>query len=735
METADVVLHSETGGRGWLRIARLPSAAEGPELDDRRQLVTLREARTYRFELSVAERITRLEPAELFDADDATQVTGRLRPGEAVGLVDVRVSTSDGSEFVGRFDVRSAKFSDEQAFGSMLADLAALSVEALHQGFAPSAGQFGSASGPSPRLLYQQFAVLNALLMGPDLKWAVTQVLAQPQRGWETELEPRQPGRSLRGSSRLSAQLSRPGPRVLTPGGPLESLPSELLVQRTRETLDTLPNRFVRFVFEQWRALAATVVANASVLSGAPMRRGVSEAQRVVEQLDEWLGHPLFREVEALSVYPGDNQVLRRREGYRQIFAAAALVEGSLGLEIDMDDPFLVSRRSIATLYEYWTFVRLAGAVAAACGNAGPQFELFKPSTSGMSLVLRANASTRLKFETLISGERVLVDLFFNNEFRGNSWTRPMRPDASLLVRRPGDREVWLHFDAKYKVDWQRPFETGEVRDEEEAERTGHSKRTDLLKMHAYRDAIRDSAGSYVLFPGSQPAEYSLNDAEFLPGLGAFPLRPERAEEDVTALHAFIARVLRHVAGAGTRHRRATFWTARAYAGAGTNVSTALPPAGELPPADTSVLFGYVRSEEQWEWIHREGLYNVRGGDRPGAVSPNSPALDAPILLLYGRHSGQLKLELHRRAGEWQSVTGEALRRLAYPCPRGQAYLITSLDPLPSPPWLDTVDVRGLTPSGMLRGQPFSTSWLDLVLSTQDREPAPDSPEWTTKRP
>ena len=105
-----------------------------------------------------------------------------------------------------------------------------------------------------------------------------------------------------------------------------------------------------------------------------------------------------------------------------------------------------------------------------------------------------------------------MADLMFNKEFGSeSSWTRPMRPDASLLIRRPNEAGMWLHFDAKYKVDWARAFETGEVADEEEAERHGESKRTDLLKMHAYRDAIRDSAGSYVLFPGSLERQFAFD--------------------------------------------------------------------------------------------------------------------------------------------------------------------------------------------------------------------------------
>ena len=399
MESAEVALIADRGGSARLIIARLPSAAEGPELHSDDQLVLVRESFAYRYHFEINEPLARVEPAELFNADDTSNRTGRLLPGESVGIVSVEAMTASGRVLRGRFDVRSAKFGDEAAFGQMLSNLAALSVESLHQGFAPSAGQFASASGHAPTLLYQQFAVLNALLAGEDLPWAIIQVLNNPHRAWETLLEPRQPGRPFRGSSRLSSQAGRPGPRVLTPGGLLPSLPATLMVQRTESTLDTVANRFVRFVLERWRALAVAVVGHAASLPGMAMRRGVGQAQRVVSKLDETLGNPLFREVGPLSAYPGDNQVLRRREGYRQISSAAALVEGSLGLELDLEDPFLVSRRNVATLYEYWTFVRLAEAVARACGSPGSLGQLFKPSKHGMSLVLRAGTSTRLVFE------------------------------------------------------------------------------------------------------------------------------------------------------------------------------------------------------------------------------------------------------------------------------------------------------------------------------------------------
>ena len=61
-------------------------------------------------------------------------------------------------------------------------------------------------------------------------------------------------------------------------------------------------------------------------------------------------------------------------------------------------------------------------------------------------------------------------------------------------------RGVWIG-TKKYKHEHTVIAET--ALDDEEQERLGVSRRDDLLKMHAYRDAIRRSAGAYVLFPGT----------------------------------------------------------------------------------------------------------------------------------------------------------------------------------------------------------------------------------------
>jgi len=315
----------------------------------------------------------------------------------------------------------------------------------------------------------------------------------------------------------------------------------------------------------------------------------------------------------------------------------------------------------------------------------------------------------------IVGGVDVRVDVFFNNKFGSSqSWTGGMRPDASVRLHTERGKDVWLHFDAKYKVEWQE-FATDDVDAEEEAERAGKSKRQDLLKMHAYRDAIRNSAAAFVLFPGSVAKSFFFSSHEALPALGAFPLRPERVEEDVARLEEFFREALIHVAGAATRHRRATYWSREAYHGAGTDAQHLDADFLKRPPADTAVLAGYVRSAAQWRWIERNSLYNLRSGSRAGAVPDDGPELEAPLLLLYGEVADRHALVFGRQ-GPWGALSREAMRRLGYPAPRGDTYLVTGISRLDQPLWLDSVQVAELKPPEYRPGQPFVLSWLEIIM-------------------
>ena len=64
----------------------------------------------------------------------------------------------------------------------------------------------------------------------------------------------------------------------------------------------------------------------------------------------------------------------------------------------------------------------------------------------------------------------------------------------------------------------------------EEEEERGMYRRADLLKMHAYKDAIRRTGGAYVLYPGTEDRVVS-GFHEIIPGLGAFAISPKHGEK------------------------------------------------------------------------------------------------------------------------------------------------------------------------------------------------------------
>ena len=88
-------------------------------------------------------------------------------------------------------------------------------------------------------------------------------------------------------------------------------------------------------------------------------------------------------------------------------------------------------------------------------------------SNDGMSIGFPRGNRSRLRWVVVARGRHLTADLYFNREFLvsarpDSSWTRAMRPDCSLRLRpdglgsdiAPDDLAVWLHFDAKYRVEF-----------------------------------------------------------------------------------------------------------------------------------------------------------------------------------------------------------------------------------------------------------------------------------------
>jgi hypothetical protein len=187
---------------------------------------------------------------------------------------------------------------------------------------------------------------------------------------------------------------------------------------------------------------------------------------------------------------------------------------------------------------------------------------------------------------------------------------------------------------------------------------------------------------------------------------------------DTQALRTFLDNVVMHVASVATQERRHRYWQHQIFPSGGLAPgSMGREPIEGLPPADTSVLLGFVRSDEQRDWILRTGLYNMRADlARDGSVTVHSREASTQLLVLYG--ATQI-LGVWRLSGIATVLTRAQLLSLGYPAPRGDAYICVQLR---ESVWdevglgIDHSRVRGLAEAlAKPFGSPAVTSWAELA--------------------
>lgn len=675
------------------------------------------------------------DPEEVFQPDSCDGRTGRLRPGLATGTI--RVAARAGANMLGQLEleVRSRKLTYLSEYRWMLRDIAERMTELVMDRFAVSDARFELDDARDAVTLYQRFAFLRALLESESFQGALREIIRRPHTAWETTSEMVRPGAGMRANSHMLRQLSKGGARSAWPGGPIASVPAHLERQRTEATHDTTSNRFVKFALEHWCQILGDIdrglaKANATLTTA----RGRREIAAVTSQLEEVLHQDVFAEVGRLERFPADDQVLQKREGYRDIFKAYVETEfaSRLSWQSSSED-YGAGQRDVATLYEYWAFIQLSQVVADLVGQTFDLSPLVRSGADGLAVGLRTGVETALSGVVERFDRHMQVELCFNRTYRRGaariaSWTRPMRPDYSLVIS-PAEGEpasfepIVLHFDAKYRVDFVKEiFGTNEEADssvlqEPTGLERGGALRVDLLKMHAYRDAIHRTAGAYVLYPGGDGEECCDQYREYhelLPGLGAFILRPtdSGSASGAPVLRRFIDDVLDHVATRLTKHERSRYWLEDAY---GPSRPRRVTPSPALPPPDASVLLGFVKSREHWDWIRLHKAYNVRAEGRRGGVHASATLLRSQLLLLYGPTSQEIALARIVSDAEHVSVIGMAAT--GYPEPRGNYWCVQLR-------WLEHAQwIQGVSPDlidayvqrlGLAYGEPVGVLWSEI---------------------
>ncbi len=748
-DSARFILWAEPGTDFWAGVGDADSFGEAPD--------QILEGREYEFALPDGCIFADAGGEPIVLRSDAHPCGGTIRTGNYVGRF-VREIVREGTAGppVGRveLEVRSIKMDYRTHYRSMLKDIAERATELVmsknrfaQQSFRPDVSE-------PAKTLYERFAFVKALVEGEGFDLAVAKIVSNPLLGRTEDREEssiRRPGLLSGGMVR---QLATGGNRIAVPAGsPLrrvaDSLPARIRRPCLRETADIPENRFVKYVLQSFLDFADEMEARgAATADGEALRR---EAHTLGETLETRLSDPFFRELSPLRAIPLSSPALQRREGYREIlrawlfFDAAASLAWSGG-----DDVYAGGKRNVAQLYEYWLFFKMLDWVCDAF-DVRPKGGLESllqpvPGTGRLELALRSGRHSPVDAVSTLGPRPIHVRFSYNRTFGrrkgladAGSWSLRMRPDytLSLWPEDIGETEaerlglaVHLHFDAKYRKrtlreildvddpdlpedgDWESMSEEDRNRESEKENRrkaeedAGVCKRADLLKMHAYNDAIRRTYGSYVLYPGeSDDQRIPLRRYhEIIPGLGAFCVRPPDGGTgggSAPAVLDFLRDIQREMQKRTTQRERSAVHRHRDVLEPPASLTVVRddPPlpewedgTGSRPfvPADVNVLVGVYKSKTHLAWI--EGVngwgaprYNIRLDSGRGSLEELGDALSARYLLLHGDDSKTRTTLLFKLNPGLppEYVTKADLVAKGYPSPGHDRYLL--LQPLRPP--------------------------------------------------
>jgi len=566
-----------------------------------------------------------------------------------------------------------------------------------------------------------QLELLRETLDSADFSAALQRIVSFPHERMATVSDSVSTDRSIRWTPSVVRQLVTGNPRRAVPDSHplrsllgLESVAEQVLVPRKSRDLDTLENRFVKYALDEFRAFLTHAQG---VFESAP-GWGASAALscRLAATVEDWLGRSLFREVGEMRFAPLGSPVLQRKAGYREIlrwwlrFRTAAELSWDGGEEL-----FHAGQRDVASLYEYWLFFELLDWFCQTCrgGNRPALEELIEGLEEGSpNLRLRKRMELGPFVGTFAGQSRRLNARFaYNRRFEvtqdrhaGGSWTRRLHPDYTLtfwpedLSEADAERQellVHVHFDAKYRVEDIEGLFGAEGADDADDEVEGNYKRQDLLKMHAYRDAIKRSQGAYVLYPGRANAAVKLKGFhEILPGLGAFGVAPDEngVAQGLQSLEVFLDEVLTHLGNRTTALERVSYHVAESYKLKEEPIeygSLVLAERDELsdttralPPSEHHVLVAWYNTPEQLAWTLEKGIANVRLGDRPGTWNI-PPEMASARHVLLRTHGGKVAEGLFRLTKPGYKVySASDLMAKGYPgAADGEIYAVFEVEP------------------------------------------------------
>jgi len=632
----------------------------------------LKEGCFYDFEFShKKENIA--EHYRLFCSDQSNIVKNRKRkeyigviaPNIFVGTLTLQILSTENpyKKWDLQLEVQSKKTSYREDYQYMLNDITSKCTDLIIQANSPVTHSFETDFNTDNKTLYQRFAFVNSIINSEDFEDAIQRIVTSPTTNWTEEAELTDARKIKRfKNSELRSLINSDNRLKLKDTHPLykkgiKSVATKIESYRKFESVDTAENRFIKHALETFLKFCMDIANHPN--AGTRLKE---EADIVSEKLETHLQHDLFKQVSRPTTLKLNSPTLQKKEGYREVlkvwlkFDLAAKLIWNGG-----DEVYSGGKKDIATLYEYWLFFKLLDVLKHIFEIEPKELEkLIVPSKDKLSLQLKQGKVTALRGAYTKANRHLNIRFNYNRSFNGGthdisktgSWTTTLRPDYTLSIwptklkeseAEAKEQIVHIHFDAKYKI-----ANINQILGEEQSEDSlneekkqnlkGIYKNADLLKMHAYKDAIRRTSGAYVLYPGETNKPIR-GFHEVLPGLGAFPIKPTENTNETIHLENFIKDVLNHFLNTASQRENIANKSYHIYKNDSPNeISEPIPEyvdGKKIIPDETYILVGFYNNLSQYNWISKKGMYNFRMGSGNGSLILDKETVSAKYLLLH----------------------------------------------------------------------------------------------------
>ena len=627
---------------------------------------------------------------------------GTLKTGIYVGSLSLAIRDTELDCEIAKvnIEIKSVKAEYRTDYRKMLEDITAYYTDLVLMQGSPVTQKLEIDNDTPQQTLYQRYAFVRSIVESSAFQEAINKIVASPVRKWEETIVERNVSNVKRLSRRNMHQIASSRDRIPVYNGDeiglphgLNSVPRTLTVAYKRDTLDNQENQFVKFVLRSFSSFCSELRGKKNAND-----RLKAEIDKTMDVLNGHLSTLFFKQVSMPSQLNLNSPVLQRKEGYREILQAWLMFDLAAKLSWKGgDNVYEAGKRNVAVLYEYWVFFKLLEVISRVFDiDPVSVNKLVKTDADRINLEIQQGKMTMIEGLYDTGSRKFNVRFYYNRTFahtredeeldKSGSWTMNMRPDYTLSIW-PGEisidqaeREdliVHIHFDAKYRVnkidlgvdDSMNDEQMSEaLLNEKKEQEEGIYKRAELLKMHAYKDAIRRTSGAYILYPGTVQRRLK-GFHEIIPGLGAFCLTPSNYDEELITLQVFLLKIVEHMLDRTSQRERMSYYINNVYNTPSKSVREEMPePAGDnrdFLPDETWVVLGYVKNDKQLEWIRKTGLYNFRTGTQNGSIRLSRNLVSSRYLLL---HAHGESIQFVRLADEGPRVFRRSdLLRMGYP--------------------------------------------------------------------